>query len=146
MAFEYLVWRLSVQGLIWDSSMQIARGVNGLSPEVHWGLRIEHHGPSLLGQDSDHPFHDAVLVLRMWRTWLKCNTSDGEDASERFVVVFPTSIVRVKPPDIVSPAVHLDLKPFEGCHAGLRVFVREEGYVRMMRVVVDVDNAVLGTT
>ena len=62
--------------------MQIAPGVDGLSPEVHWGLRIEHHSPGLLGQDSNHPFRDAVLVLRMWRTWLECNTSDGEDALE----------------------------------------------------------------
>jgi len=71
MEFEHLVWRLSIQGLIRGSSMQIARGVDGLGPEVHWGLRIEHHGPSLLGQNSDHHFRDAVLVLRMWRPWLE---------------------------------------------------------------------------
>jgi len=126
--------------------MHIARGVDGLGPEVHWGLRIEHHGPSLLGQDSDHPFRDAVLVLRMWRTWLECNTSDGEDASERFVVVFPTSVVRAKPLDIVSPAIHFGLKPLEGCCAGLRTFVREDGDLCMTRVVIDVDNEVPGTT
>ena len=125
--------------------MQIVRGVDGLGPEVHWGLRIENHGPSLLGQDSDHPFRDAILVLRMWQTWLECNTSDGEDASERFVVVFPTSVVRAKPPDIVSPAVHFGLKPLEGCRAGLRAFVREDGDLRMTRVVIDVDNELLGT-
>ena len=56
MAFEHLVWRLSVQELVRDSSMQIARGVDGLRVEVHWGLRIEHHSPSLLGQDTNHPF------------------------------------------------------------------------------------------
>ena len=122
-----------------------SRGVDGLGPEVHWGLRIEHHGPSLLGQNSDHPFRDAVLVLRMWRAWLECNTSDGADASERFVVVFPTSVVRVKPPDILSPAIHLSLNPLEGCRAGLRAFVRKDGDLRVTRVVIDVDNEVLGT-
>jgi len=126
--------------------MQIARSGDGLGPEVHWGLRIEHHIPGLLGQDSDNPFHDAVLVLRMWRTWLECNTSDGEDAPEPFVVVFPTAVVRAKPLDIVSPAVHFGLKLLEGCCVGFRVFVRKDGDLRMTKVVIDVDNEVLGTT
>jgi len=78
-------------------------------------------------------------------TWLECNTSDGEDTSERFVVVFPTSIVRAKHPDIISPAVHFGLKLLEGCRAGLRAFVREDGALRMMKVVINVDNEVLGT-
>jgi len=81
--------------------MQIARCVDGLIPEVHWALRIEHHSASLLGQNSDHPFCDAVLVLRMWQAWLECNTSDSEDASERFVVVFPTSIVTLQVQNVV---------------------------------------------
>jgi len=73
------------------------------------------------------------------------NASNGEDASERFVVVFPTSVVRAKPLDIVSPAIHLSLKPLEGCRAGLSAFVRKDGDLRMTRVVIDVDNEVLGT-
>jgi len=125
--------------------MQIACSVDGLGPEVDWGLRIEHHSPGLLGQDSNHPFHNSDLVMRMWQIWLECNISDSEDASERFVVVFPTSVVRVKAPDIVSPAIHFGLKPSEGCHAGLHVFIREDGDLHMMRVVIDVDNEVLGT-
>jgi len=60
--------------------MQIAHGVDGLSSEVHWGLRIEHHSPGLLGQDSNHPFYDAVLLLCMWQIWLECITSDSKDA------------------------------------------------------------------
>jgi len=145
MAFEHLVWCLSIQGLIRGSSMQIVRNVDGLDPEVHWGLRIEHHSPGLLGQDSDHPFRDVVLVLCIWRTWLECNTLDGKDSSERFVVVFSTSIVRAKPLDIISPAIHFGLKSLEGCHEGLRTFVREDSDLHMMRVVIDEDNKVLNT-
>jgi len=126
--------------------MQIARGVDGLRVEVHWGLRIEHHSPSLLGQDTNHPFWDAVLVLRMWRTWLECNTSDREDALERFVVLFSTSVVRAKPLDIVSPAIHFGLKPLKGYRAGLHTFVREDGDLCMTRVVINVDNEVLRTS
>jgi len=73
--------------------MQVASGVDGLGPELHGGLRIKHHGPNLLSQDSDHPFHDAVLVLCVWWTRLECNASDSEDAVEVFVVVFSTSVV-----------------------------------------------------
>jgi hypothetical protein len=65
MAFEYLVWYFSVPGPIRGSSMQIACSVNSLGPDVYGGLRIKHHGPGLLGYDSDHPFRNSNLVLRM---------------------------------------------------------------------------------
>ena len=93
-------------------------------------MQIKYYSPSLLGQDSDHPFCVTILVLSLWRVWLKGNTSDGEVEAEVFVVLFSASTVVCQ-----RSARFVAARAFQ-CLAGLVAIVASEGLARSVAATV----------